>query len=173
MIALHFKPQGDWAHRGLPGALIVICEGGGLRGVVSVASKEKDVSTMVGGGIAAALITVAVWPAMANTLPWVYLAIASVDLKSCCAKSCCAKRDRSACRLGARRPKLGFALAVLTACAPALQISQGPVVMRLKASSFASAKGAEICGLCDVMGCRSPAELSKYWALFAPLNRLS
>ena len=72
VIVPNFKQRAALPNRGLPSALVVTCEGGGMRGIASTTSRAKQVSTATGGGLAVALITMAATAAVANSTPWVY-----------------------------------------------------------------------------------------------------
>lgn len=80
IIVPNFKQRAALPNRGLPSALVVTCEGGGQRGVASVTSREKQVSSATGGGLAVALITIATTAAIANSTPWVYPGVISVPM---------------------------------------------------------------------------------------------
>ncbi|GAA6187086.1 hypothetical protein [Litorivita sp. NS0012-18] len=76
-----FKQRAGLDNRGLPSSLIVTCKADKLSGAASVSWQEKAIGTTVGGGLAAALITVAVSAAVASSVPWAYPADVKVTLK--------------------------------------------------------------------------------------------
>lgn len=67
-----FIQRAEFNNRGLPSSLIVTCQADKVSGMASVSSQEKAVCTTVGGGLAAALITVAVTAAIEPSTPWAY-----------------------------------------------------------------------------------------------------
>lgn len=76
----NFKQRATFPNRGLPSALVVTCETSTMRGIASATSREKQVTTATGGGLAVALITIAATAAVANSTPWVYPAAISVNM---------------------------------------------------------------------------------------------
>jgi hypothetical protein len=76
-----FKQRESFPNKGVPGSLAVTCKGGNMTGQAIVTANEKQVATATGGGIAAAVITLAITAAVANSTPWQFPFAANVTMK--------------------------------------------------------------------------------------------
>ncbi len=67
-----FRQRKEFAHRGRPSQMRIVCKMGDKTGIVSFDASDKEVQTATNAGVGGAILTALVTGAIASSSPWRY-----------------------------------------------------------------------------------------------------